>query len=551
MKKSFLAIGIAALSILASCERPPQDELVLLDAPTTAFSNEATEFPIVISFKSTLPWTAAVNTEAQEFLSLDLGKSGEAGEECKVKLSLTENTGKTQREGTVTISAGSLTPLVVTIRQKGDPSPYFELDKYGPVAVPVEGGKVTIGIGKNVEFSLTDYNGTSFPYQKAVLNADSTSVEVTISANAGYAARQSYIKFMIPAFQVPDPNGEPGDMMDSTVRVYFDQAGRVTTLFESSIPAEGTYTMKHTAKKYSIAAHGANHYICDSKELFVVNPLAGAITGKVDFGKDSIACICSDYAKNLVFVCCDPIAEGVPGVQLYLVKAGETTPSLLLQAATNEVSGCYGFANFNINGDVTTDAIISCFGAVYGGTQNVGAYWNIINGDVQDVKEYKSTGVMTAQPQYKTTPVTHEFWASGRAAFAALDDGFCYSGYDGTCAFQVYKDDWTEGPVFGSWASAVSSLQPYTWGKRHILGVFEMGWFYYTPSVLHLLDVDNNFTEFVSFSFEDASLTELWCSASVDPSTDVMFETLGPNLLVLAIDSAHGKIGVYSLPPID
>lgn len=550
MKKTLILLGVAALAVFASCKKEaPQDYLTLVSAPTEVIPVAGTEEPLTITFKASKAWTASVNAEVAEFVNLT-PTSGAADDNAKVKLTVAKNEVNEDRTIVVTLKSEGVEPLKVTMTQ-ASPA-HFIVNPEGPVEVSKDGGEFTITISTNCEFELKDYHDGSFPWQSAVLSEDKKTATVTIGANTGYDPRQSYVKFTIPAIQVPvlDEEGNPTEETEAlTVRVYFNQEGLTTISWSKVLPE----ALKN-GTQLSMAKLGDNYFLYDGvSEPQKFNPSTGEITAAGITIPDGITVteVFNDDAGN--FLVATP-AEYGHAFDIFALAAGETdmTKAKVLVHAYFDYYG-YGLGHFHARGDVLNDGIVTALIAdgPAAGVPVTGAYWEISDGKATTWAKYGETEEQTCQPKYVTFTTAGEIWLANRADFAPLGTsaaaGFLYDGYDGTYALQHHVGGTTTPlATIGDWANGVSCIQSGVWGQKPVVAVNNMAWFPYwaMPSVLTIFDA-STMAPITTVNILGEGLEATYMA---EPSTAVLFEQKGDALIVYSADGAQGLLQKIVIP---
>lgn len=539
MKKTLILLGVAALAVFASCKKEaPQDYLTLVSAPTEVIPVSGTEEPLTITFKASKAWTASVNAEVAEFVTLT-PTSGAADDNAKVKLTVAKNEVNEDRTIVVTLKSEGVEPLKVTLTQ-ASPA-HFIVNPEGPVEVTKEGGEFTITISTNCEYTVTDYHDGSFPWQSAVLSEDKKTATVTIGANTGYDPRQSYVKFTIPAIQVPvlDEEGNPTEETEAlTVRVYFNQKGLTTISWTKTLPE----TFKN-GTQLSMAKLGDNYFLYDGvSEPQKFNPSTGEITAAGITIPEGVAVaeVFNDDAGNFLVA---TSASYLDAFDVFALAPGETdlTKARGLIHAYFDYYG-YGFGHFAARGNVLENGIVTAFftGSVDYGIPAAGAYWEIENGQAGETKSI-------------VIPTGGTIWAPNNVAFVPLGtsatDGFLYDGYDGTYTLRhIAGDTSTPLATIGDWANGVTCIKTDLWGSKPIVALNNMSYFpqWAIPSKLTVYDA----TEMTPITTIEILADGLEGAFMLDPhqSSCVLLEQKGDALIVYSADGAQGLLQKIEIP---
>lgn len=455
------------------------------------------------------------------------------------------------REGTVILS-GAGQKVEITVKQAAF-VPVFEVD-CELFEVSKEGGEFTVNITTNVDFKVTDYHDGSFPWQHATLATDGKTLKVVIDANTGYDARESYVKFTVPAIQDPvinEETGEPtGEYTDHVVKVYFGQEGLTSTSWTSAIPE----TMKG-GTQLSMAKAAGLYVIYDGVSApMAFNPETGEISAAGIAIPDGItvAEIFNDDAGNFLIATATAYGEAF---DIFALAAGETdmTKAKVLVHAYFDYYG-YGLGHFHARGNVLKDGIVTALVAdgPAAGVPVTGAYWEIKDGKATTWAPYgEAKTEETCQPAYVSFTTDGEIWLTNRADFAALGTnasaGFLYDGYDGTYALQ-YSVGETTTPLatIGDWANGVSCIQTGVWGETPVVAINNMAWFPYwaMPSVLTIFNAAT-MAPITTINILQAGLEATYMA---EPSTCVLLEQKGDALIVYSADGAQGLLQKFIVP---
>lgn len=434
-----------------------------------------------------------------------------------------------------------------------DSPAHFIVNPEGPVEVTKEGGEFTITISTNCEFELKDYHDGSFPWQSAVLSEDKKTATVTIGANTGYDPRQSYVKFTIPAIQVPalDEEGVPtGETKALEVRVYFNQAGLTTISWTKTLPE----TFK-AGTQLSMAKLGDNYFLYDGvSEPQKFNPSTGEITAAGITIPEGVAVaeVFNDDAGN--FLIATPASYG-DTFDVYVLEAGDTdlNDAEILIHAYFDYYG-FGLGHFHARGNTLNDGIVTALisDGPSTGVPVTGAYWEISDGKATTWAKYGETEEQTCQPKYVTFTTNGDIWPTNRADFAPLGTsaaaGFLYDGHDGTYALQHHVGGTTTPlATIGDRANGVSCIQSGVWGQKPVVAVNNMAWFPYLamPSVLTIFDA-STMQPITTVNILGEGLGEATYMA--EPSTAVLFEQKGDALIVYSADGAQGLLQKIEIP---
>ena len=228
MKKVLLALSAIMFAFMACTEDPTtpdtpegpdtpagKGEFTLTSAATATLQAAGGE--VRVEFTSTVDWAASLDVESA--VATVTPKSGSA-EDTFVKVAVSAFDEKNaNRTITLTIKPEGLADVVVTITQEGEYEPYFRVSSE-KLSAKVGGGEVTFTIETNTEFNVKTYEEFE---EWAAFTRDGNNCKFTVSANTEYAERTAYVKFTVPAIQVPalDEDGkETGETEDKAFRVY-------------------------------------------------------------------------------------------------------------------------------------------------------------------------------------------------------------------------------------------------------------------------------------------------------------------------------------------
>lgn len=338
-----------------------------------------------VSVLANVEYTAVIPDAAKSWIQFKEIVATKGNVATTLVLSVAANSGEA-REAEVTIKANEgVAQTAITVKQAAF-VPQFELDGYS-FAVSKDGGEFTVNIKTNVEFTVKDYSDGSFPWQHATLAGDNKSLKVVIDANTGYDARQSYVKFTVPAIKDEEGN-------DLTVRVYFDQEGLPCikysiSMYDAAFDTWGTTVM-------SEAIYNGKHYVSNGQELYEINPADGAYK-KIDWpwgNGMTQKVITNDDAGNLIV--CNHTAYTDAYLDGYFIlnvvtPAGEEK-NLITKAAW-ECGGPFG-AKLKVRGDITSDALIVApvEGIVDVTMSMTVGYWEVKGGVAGDYTQLTASG---------------------------------------------------------------------------------------------------------------------------------------------------------------
>ena len=407
---------------------------------------------ITVRFTSTVDWAASLDV-ATDVATLNI-KSGSA-EDNFVKVTVKPFAEKNaSRIIKLTLKPDGLDDVIVTITQNGAFEPFFNVD-VEKLSVPASGGEVSFTIETNTEFNYMTYDEFE---EWAHFTIDGTSCKFTVDANPEFADREAYVKFTVPAFQVPvldDEGKETGETEDKAFRIYLTQAGHAKQEWIAQIPE----AIVSTATNYSFAMYGVFPLLCNGSEVFMVNPATGEVGSEaIDFGGMQFVSIANDDAGNILF----QIGGAYTETTTVVVMPVDGSESFTLLKWPNPYYG-YGLKKLTAKGDVTKQAVVTLFngGAPSYSGVNACLYWNIGDGMAAWIqKDPADENSWVTEPTGNITPdhlVKHDCWDSYRCFFAPVgprvSDGFVFNGYDSQYKFLYHNGS--------AWAEVLST--PYTW----------------------------------------------------------------------------------------
>lgn len=469
-------MALCALAFVFGCQEPEvtPDKPDGPDGPTgkgefTLTSDAAVTIDqaggeVKVEFTSTVDWAASLDVESS-VATLNV-KSGSA-EDTFVKVTVKAFEEKnSSREIKLTLKPEGLDNVVVTITQNGEFVPFFEVSE-SQLEIGAAGGQVSFTISTNTEFNVKTYDEFE---EWAAFTLNETTGTFTVQANPEFDAREAYVKFTVPAIQVPildDEGKETGETEDMPVRVYLSQKGKVSLDWIFTIPDD----IVAGSTNYSVAIYNSALLLCNGSALFMVNTVDGTVLGEVPMETDghTIKCITTDDAGNLLILLDGMYTEGM---YVIVMPSSNQNQQKTLLYYPNPYYG-YGLNNIKAKGDVYGQAVVTTFGGGapnYGG-KNVCLYWNVGSGSAawekngEDVYISKPTGDIA--PEHLAT---HTCWDSFRCIFAPVgprvSDGFMFGGYDGQYKL-LFHDGSSWSPVMDpgyTWESGITSYASIDWG---------------------------------------------------------------------------------------
>lgn len=554
MKKFFYMAAVALVALVAcKKEDPKTPDPDAVKLTSDAVVNVKAESEIVtIKFNANVAWKADTK---DEFIKLNK-KSGDAGDaEIKATVAnLPED--ELGRAGKVSITAGTASADVVLYQGKV----FIVSDD---VELGIAGGTAEFSVITNLEYTMED---KAFPWAPVTFDKATGKGSFAVEANAGYDARTAYVKFTVPAIQVPvlDEDGEPTEETEDAVyRFYVFQEGHASLAWLVDLPAdfdvENTDEPLHDAT-VSIAKFNGKILVSDATKVYAFDPATGAAS-TVSVPSDlPVQSITNDDAGNLLLATLIPYG-GVGSV--YAVKASDTNmanPVRLIPWVNEAWAVSRGADKVAAKGDVFGNGLVTM---LYGDSAfSYCLAWEIKNGaaDVFDYNEWnKSSHRIYGDAWFKSPDINDTVWLSNRAVFvpagSAVTDGFFYSGYDGL--YNLYYNNGTEWTAvlegIGNWAYAPNGMATTTWNGKKILAIVNMAYFpeWGMSSQLYIVDVTNPMQPAVMAVTEYTSAGEEHVTGAQESSTtDVILEVEGNDLMATVVDSAWGVLLKVKYPKL-
>lgn len=545
MKKFFYMAAVALVALVA-CKKEetktPDPDAVKLTSD--AVVNVGAESNIVtIKFNSNVAWTASTK---DEFIVLNK-KSGDAGDaEIKATVAnLPED--ELGRVGKVAIAAGTASAEVVLYQGKV----FIVSDD---VELGIAGGTAEFTVITNLEYTMKKYDGAdeAFPWAPVTFDKATGKGSFAVEANAGYDARYAYVKFTVPAIQVPhmvvdeETWEEYQDgTEDATYRVYVNQEGHAQLVWQANLADDFFIENANGAEcNATIAFFNGQVIVSDTKTLYAFNPETGAVGNIVVPEGLPIHSITNDDAGNLVLT-----AGAAYGgtIDIYAVRASATDLSSFTKIATGG-HGVYAVSmasGVKAKGDVFGNGVVSVFigaGSDFGYC-SYGIAWQITNGVAADSK------YVTCPSDYNNTIWFSHGGCLTPAGSANSSSEYLYIGYDGTYALQSTTDggaNWkhlAEG--LGDDNSGPSAIDVITWNGKSTVAVGTVAfwgpaWGY--PSVLYLMNEDGLL-----------AATQLEGKGTMSEDTnalaiDVMLRVEGNDLCAYVVDMGWGSVTKIKYP---
>lgn len=583
MKKVLYLIAAALVTVVACNKNTPDPTPTPTPEPTptptvpdltlstpTIVDVEAESSIYTVKFNAGKAWTATLSypdgSESGAVLAKEKGDAAD-GVELKVTFQgLPEET--IGRLIQLDIKAGSKTESILFFQGL-----VFLPDTDETPELPIAGGKFELNILTNMEYTITTYDAPdkAFPWAPVTITEDKTAHKLALTfnveANAGYDARQAYVKFTLPQVQEPvlDDEGTPtGETKDMVIRFYVDQEGHSKLEWQTLLGEDFNVAEAATA---SVALFDGKLLVCDGVAVHTVDPATGKFNGKLTTGDLPVQCIANDDEGNLLFA-----NLGVNGAlyDVYAVKADDknlASPVHLIHFVNDAWSGSTGIDKVAAKGNVFGNGIVT---AMYGGVISYGGlsytlYWSINDGKAVE-SYYNEWNPVVNNPDKGwtlTTPeLSDDLWVSNRAVFVAAgptaSDGFFYGGYDGLYNVNYYNGtDWSvavEGA--GDWGGGPQAMHVTTWNGKKILAFMQMGYTWWDegwgmPSYLWIADVtDPANVQILSKAVYDNLEDQIVSGGTENSSLDVLPVVDGNDLLVYFVDSSQGHIAKVRFPKL-
>ena len=527
MKKLLMLFAAAAFALVA-CE--PEDNPGTDDngggktnEPTLTFGiftdltvNLGVESAMhTISFTAPEAWTASVEyVEGDEPGYVVLSKeSGEAGERQEVKVTVQALPEEAYgRYFYVNLKCGKDTGKITVFQG----SVFIPSDTW--FGFDTKGGDATFSIFTNVEYSVTVYDD-AFPWAGPAFDATTNTGTFKVAASKEYDDRFAYMKFTVPAIQVPvyddEGNVVEGETQDYVVRIYVQQYGNVKVAWRQDF----FWGMFSLGGRHSIALLD-DYFIINTQidaenetgGLMVFKKADGSFVTNIDAGM-SFTGITTDDAGNIILTAGGdyPIDESTWGLivdqqtplMVFVLKKADAlailggAPVPKLQPIIyypNEFYG-YGLGNVRVTGDITGTAVLDMVSAAYQETEptNRVVSWQFTGG--------KTTNAPTSN---RTVPADMSIWTPNdlvaKHITADVNGPLYYMGYDGN--YQLWyaanmEAEWQDAMDSGSsWIEGYQCLDIIEWNGHKYLGLIGETYFAWygwgsLPSYLWIINIDD------------------------------------------------------------
>lgn len=468
-----------------------------------------------ISFTAPAAWTASVEyAEGDEGGYVVLSKeSGEAGEKQEVKVTVQALPEEFYgRYFYVNLKCGNDSGKITVFQG----SVFIPSDTWFDFGT--NGGDAKFSIFTNVEYSVKVYDD-AFPWAGPAFDNATNSGTFKVAASKEYDARTAYMKFTVPAIQLPvyDDEGElvEGETQDYVVRVYAHQDGNVKVAWQQDF----FWTMFSNGGRHSIALLD-DYFIVNTQldaeygtgGLLVFKKADGSYVTSIDAGM-SFTGITTDDAGNIILTAGGDypidettwgliVEEQIPLTVFVINKAdalailgGAAVPKLEpVIYYPNEFYG-YGLGNVRVTGDITGTAVLDMVSAAYQETEptNRVVSWQFTGG--------KTTNAPTAN---RTVPADMSIWTPddlvAKHITTDVNGPLYYMGYDGN--YQLWyaanmEAGWQDVLDTGSsWIEGYQSLDIIEWNGHKYLGLVAETYFAWygwgsLPSYVWIINIDD------------------------------------------------------------
>lgn len=370
MKKSFALLAGAAI-LFAACQKPaPAPDPVLTVNGETELTADIEGDIVTVEFTSNYDWTASIDVPEQvAALDVTEGLKGDG----KVKVTVMKNEQPKNVVITLALTPKGGEPVNVTITQPGVDHIFVDVES---LDFGVEGGTKTFTIDENIGYEIAYATG-KWDWCEAV-EGEKGVYTVTVKPNAGYGARQAYVKITGKKETGVDEEGNP---VAEVIRVYFNQEGRATTSWKSTLSGLNISGGDH----YRLAVSGDFLILTTGEKVHALSAKDGKYLAKIDLSAYGMVpeSITSDDAGNILINVVTTNDAGtfmnvfvLPAAKVANISAIQ--PSDFLNPIKNWPSNIYSNnpGNIKARGDVTKDGVIS----VFFGTAHYYAAWQIKGG---------------------------------------------------------------------------------------------------------------------------------------------------------------------------
>lgn len=576
MKKLFYIFAAVAVTMWA-CQKPnapeqkddqkPDDKPATQDVELVLSTPEIVDVEAEsgiynIKFKSTEAWTASVLNAPENAVVLG-NTSGEAGDDIQLKVTYGGlGDGEVGRLFDVSILAGEKVRKNVTFFQ----GKVFIVDKEETPQVGLGGGEVVYGIRTNMEYSVKKYDGAeeAFPWAPVTVTESDhlLSIAFNVAKNEGFDPRSCYVKVTV--------TGLAEDDSDEVVRLYVEQEGTIKVAWTQNF----IWTMFPEGTRESISEVG-DYFIINSE--LTSQSTGGAHVFKKSDGSfvktlDIPSCtgITNDDAGNIIVSVGGnyPIDEStwaldvdnqIP-LQIFVFTKAEAATIIESGTLPNKSpiltysDGFYGYGldNIRVNGDATSDAVITmCTSGGYGDFYAVD--WEIKGGAFVDPGNGYTA--YTELPNFLPTDYSMGIWSSfdivAKHTGTTSSSPLYYMGYDNNYNLQYLSGkgaEWQEVFVTGGEGNeGYCTFSIAEWNGHKYLSFISLPYFAWAdwdgdeviddnlPGTLWLLNIDDPVHPVLESSHQYYCDPENWQYGN---SCDVKLVVEGSDLVAYVVDAA-------------
>ncbi|MGM9752882.1 MAG: hypothetical protein ACI3ZK_02365 [Candidatus Cryptobacteroides sp.] len=548
MKKVLFALCIAAVAAIA-CQKPAPEEDPKVTPKLTLAEGLEKEIPqegktVNVEFTSNVDWKAALDVD-ESVATLD--RTSGPADVGAVKLTvLPFEDDNSSRNIVLTLTPEGGEPATVTFSQSGPYAPYFsaEIDKD---SVPAEGGKVTVTVDTNTEWTYTCSDGIT-----ASVNGDVLSVE--IGKNATWENCSWKVTLTVPAIK-----DEEGESYEESYLISQDSYAQFAYVTPIAADARGS-------EHYSLAIAGDYLVAANGSSVVLFNKADGTFVKDLEVA--DVWAVANDDAGNILLITGsgEETSESNPTeMHFWAIPSNSFEDNKTWVKLNSYVNSWYGYGldNPTVRGNLFEgDAVVTM---ITGGAPKYGGHTYLI---FFQYKDGKFTGTDGNETDYVTCyNVTNDIYNSKTVVAinvnSIFDNGVLYAGYDGE--YKLWYNpgtsgsNWTEtGLVYGDWSCSLVSADIVEFdGKKLYIGLSmsffpcsknEEGVLWGTPSHIEIIDIESvtapSHIAEISY-FEQLDSPRKYCSASLQ------CEKEGNNLAVYILDGGFMEIRKLVLSPLN
>ncbi len=358
--KKFMFWAMALAVALVSCQKTetPKAPEITADALEFQIPAEGTEEePFYITFNSPVDWTATVDADAKDWLTISPAK-GSAGEASVKVIALSNTESPQERTATVTVTASTAKAEFKLIQLGRNEFTFVDEDQ--ETEIDEKGGTIEIKVMTNVEFKTEVYEGSDWLHIATSTKAyGEQTLTVTVDPFTEYdEERIGEIKFTVSGDCIPDgvayysitQSGPSSKLWGIDLSSVMNHVATYKTAAETP---ETVNTMA------SLALFNGDLVVCagDGSKPVILDKKTGAKKGELSTGDVVPYTITNDDAGNLI------ISNRVWNYwttytffTIWYMKPGDTTPTQLI--TTKEYYPSYVGYALSVRGDVTKNAVI-------------------------------------------------------------------------------------------------------------------------------------------------------------------------------------------------